>query len=452
MGFRKHVRETIRLSIPITIGHLGHMLMSVTDNVMVGRIGSVPLAAAALSNVLFFLVLVFGLGVSVAITPLVAQAYGAGETKNCGLVLKQGLLVTFVFGIFLFAVTLAFAESLEYLKQPEAVIGPAKIYMKILGFSIFPMMVFQSYKQFAEGLSVTKSAMVITVLANIVNVLTNWVLIYGHLGFSPMGLTGAGFGTFFSRMFMAVAMVYVVVKSPFLGSFELSLSSFRVDMPMVRKLLAIGIPSGLQFVFEVSCFAGASVLVGWIGIRELAAHQIAFNIASISYMVSLGISAAATVRVGTALGRNDITETRMAGFSAVALITVFMTGFACFFIGLRHVLPGIYISEKDVIAIASDILVIVGIFQISDGAQAVGAGMLRGIMDMKIPTLITFAAYWLVGIPAGYVMGIRMHMGVNGVWLGLLMGLSASAVMMLFRFHRITRTKSRFFSPGNGPQ
>ena len=441
--FSRQVRETFKLSIPIIIGHLGHMLMAVTDNVMVGRIGAVSLAAAGLSNVLFFLVLVMGIGVSVAITPLVAQARGAGQKAECGLVLRQGLLVCLLSGAALFLITLGLVETLEHLDQPEEVVASSRIYMNILGFSIFPMMVFQAFKQFAEGLRVTTSAMVITLLANLVNVFTNWVFIFGNLGAPAMGLAGAGVGTLFSRIFMAAAMVAVVARSPFLRTFAPFSRGFHIHIPMMKKLMGLGVPTGLQYVFEVSSFAGASVLIGWIGTRELAAHQIALNLSSISYMFSLGISAAATIRVGTALGGRDIRGARTAGFSAIALICLFMGFFAMVFICFRSFLPGLYIDENDVVMIASHILVVAGIFQFPDGIQAVSAGMLRGAMDVKIPTFITFAAYWIVGLPVGYVLGIRLGLGVIGVWIGLLMGLGASAVMMLSRFHRITRKTKR---------
>lgn len=439
MGFYTHIRETLRLSIPLIVGQLGHMLMGVTDSIMVGRVGTIPLAASALSHVMFFLVLVMGLGISMAVTPLVAQAFGAGEKTECGVVLRQGLLVNLLTSLVLFGLTLLMADSLKYMHQPPEIIEPATIYMKILGFSIFPVMFFQSYKQFAEGLSVITAAMVITLAANLINVFANWVFIFGHLGVPAMGLTGAGLGTFSSRMFMAVAMVIVISRSSYLKQFDPSLHYRKIDGVMIKKLLRIGIPAGFQYVFEVSSFAGASVLVGWIGTQELAAHQIALNLASISYMVALGISSAVTVRVGTALGRQDPVETRLAGFSALALITMFMCGFALIFISLRTVLPGLYVTDPDVIRIASGILVVVAVFQISDGAQTVGVGMLRGIMDMKIPTILTFIAYWVIGLPSGYILGIRWNLGVTGVWLGLFIGLTASALMMIGRFYRISK-------------
>jgi MATE family multidrug resistance protein len=448
IGFSRHIRETFILAVPIIIGHLGHMLMGVTDNLMVGRVGAVSLAAAGLSNVLFFLILVMGLGISVAVTPLVAQAFGGGNDEDCGLVLSQGILVNLFSGLILFFVTLALAFFLDRFDQPPAVVEPAKNYIVILGFSIFPMMVFQSYKQFAEGLSVTRSAMVITLLANIVNVFLNWMFIFGHLGAPALGLVGAGIGTLGARTFMAFTMVVVVNRSPGLKIYRTTSSRFHMNIPMIRKILKIGIPTGLQYVFEVSSFAGASVVTGWIGAKELAAHQIALNLSSISYMFSLGVSAAATVRVGTALGRRDISGTRKAGFASAVLISCFMAFFALVFIGLKDVLPGFYVSEGDVVLIASHILVIAGFFQVSDGMQAVSAGMLRGVMDVKIPTAITFAAYWLIGIPAGYILGIHFQRGVTGVWEGLFMGLTAAGIMMFIRFVLITRRNPRMLYPG----
>jgi multidrug resistance protein, MATE family len=439
MTFIKHMKETLRLSGPIIVGQLGHMLMGVTDSVMVGRVGTVPLAASAIAHVMFFLVMVMGLGVSMAVTPLVAQAFGAGDKKECGVVLRQGLLVNLLTSAVLFVLTLGLAFSLRSMNQPQEIVRPATIYMVVLAFSIVPMMIFQTYKQFAEGLSVITSAMVITLTANIVNVLANWVFIYGNLGAPALGLTGAGLGTFSSRTFMALAMVWVVMKSKDLKAYDPTLRYRKIDTVMIVKLLKIGIPAGFQYVFEVSSFAGASVVIGWIGTRELAAHQIAMNLASISYMVALGVSAAATVRVGTALGRQDPREVRLAGFSALALSTVFMGCFGLFFILMRHVLPGLYVPDEDVISIAAGILLIAGVFQVFDGAQAVGIGMLRGIMDMKIPTIMTFAAYWIIGIPVGYVLGLRWGLGVTGVWLGLFLGLAASALMMIARFDRISR-------------
>lgn len=439
MGFTTHIRHTFRLSIPLIVGQLGHMLMGVTDSMMVGRVGTVPLAASAVAHVLFFLVLVLGLGISMAVTPLVAQAFGAGDKARCGVVLRQGLLVNLASSFVLIVLTFLLADCIRFLNQPPEIVEPAKIYMKMLGLSIVPVMVFQTYKQFAEGLSVITSAMVITLLANLINVFANWVFIFGNLGFPAMGLTGAGLGTFCSRTFMAVAMVVVIARSPSLKAFDPSLRYRTIDTAMIRKLLAIGLPAGLQYVFEVSSFAGASLVIGWIGTRELAAHQIALNLASISYMIALGVSSAATVRVGTALGRQNIGETRLAGFSALALVSMFMAVFALAFISLRTVLPGFYVTDPEVIRISSGILLIVAVFQISDGAQTVGIGMLRGIMDMKIPTLMTFIAYWIIGIPAGYALGITAGLGVTGVWLGLFAGLTASALMVLTRFHLICR-------------
>lgn len=441
MTLTHEFKNTFYLSAPIIIGNLGHMLMSVVDTAMVGRIGTVPLAAAAISNILFYLILVMGLGISTAVTPLTAIAFGAGENKKCGVILRQGLVVNMLCGVVLCVLIGCLAKMIKYMNQPPEIIAPAKTYLTVLGFSTFPIMFFQSYKQFAEGIRVIKSAMVISLVANIVNAFVNWVCIFGNLGVPPMGLTGAGMATFCSRLFMALAMFFVVAFSPKLKQYDPTLNYRKIDFQIITRLFKIGIPTGFQYLFEVSSFAGASIVIGWIGTRELAAHQIALNIASISYMISMGMAAAATVRVGTAKGQNDIHKARKSGFSAVALCTVIMTGCAFFFIMTRHILPSFYITDQAVIKLAAALLIIVGLFQIPDGAQAVGLGMLRGITDMRIPTLITFTAYWVVGIPVGYVLGITFGKGVIGVWIGLSLGLVASAVMLLMRFHWMTRGK-----------
>lgn len=412
--------------------------MSVIDTAMVGRIGTVPLAAAAISNVLFYLILVMGLGISTAVTPLTAIAFGAGENKKCGVILRQGLVVNMLSGIVLFILILLLAKMIKYMNQPPEIVASTETYLTVLGYSAFPIMFFQSYKQFAEGIRVIRSAMVISLVANIVNAFVNWVCIFGHLGVPAMGLTGAGIATFCSRLFMALSMFLIVAYAPKLKPYDPTLNYRKIDFQMIKRLFKIGIPTGFQYVFEVSSFAGASVVIGWIGTLELAAHQIALNLASISYMISMGMSAAVTVRVGTAKGQNDLHKARIAGFSGVILCCVIMAGCAVMFILAKNILPGFYIPDQEVIQLAAALLIIVGLFQIPDGAQAVGLGMLRGITDLKIPTLITFTAYWLVGIPVGYLLGITFEKGVIGVWIGLSFGLAASAVMLLLRFHLMT--------------
>jgi len=437
--FKTDIKKTLVLSLPIVVGQLGQMLMSVVDNIMVGKVGTQALAAASIANSLFMLIMVVGFGLTVAVTPLTAIAYGAGRDEECGVVLRQGLLINLFFGVLLCGVTFFLSEGIQLLNQPHEIVGPAALYMKVLGVSMLPLMLFQSYRQFAEGVSFLKPAMIITLLANIVNILANWIFIYGHLGAPALGLTGAGIATISSRTFMAIALMTIIRKSSKMKRFDPTLNYRKIDFPMMQRLLAIGIPAGFQYFFEVSAFAASSIMIGWMGTVELAAHQIALNLASITFMVAMGISSAATIRVSTAVGKKDIQGTRRAGFSATFLCAGFMALAGIFFILFRSFLPTLYISDKAVIDISTRLLVIVAFFQISDGTQSVGLGILRGITDMKIPTLITLAAYWLIGLPCGYVMAFSLNMGIYGVWYGLLISLTASGGFMMIRFNSKSR-------------
>ena len=429
------IKKTMKLSLPIVVGQIGHLMMGVVDNIMVGRVGSEALAAASIANALFTLIMVVGFGISMAITPLTAIAHGRGQDKECGVILRQGLILNLFFGLVLCGISMLLSESIRFLNQPAEIIAPASVYMKVLGLSIIPMMIFQSYKQFAEGVSFLRPAMMITLLANLVNAFVNWVFIYGNLGAPEMGLTGAGLATICSRMFMAICMIYVIMQVPSLKRFDPTLNYRKIDFGIMKKLLKIGIPGGFQYFFEVSAFAASSIMIGWIGATELAAHQIALSLASMTFMVAMGISAAATIRVSSAVGKKDILATRMAGFSAAFLCASFMALAGLVFIIFRNQLPGLYILEPAVIEIASSLLMIVAVFQVSDGTQAVGLGILRGITDMKIPTFFTLAAYWLAGLPTGYLLAFKFGMGVTGVWVGLLISLTVSALLMMTRFH-----------------
>jgi len=440
--YARHIKQTLTLSLPMIVGQIGQLAMSVADNVMVGRVGADSLAAAAIGNGLFTLVMVTGIGISMAITPLAAMAMGAGRDRDCGVILRQGLILNMGTGIILCLATFFGAQAIRILNQPPAIVEPAIIYMEVLGLSMLPLMLFQSYRQFAEGISFLKPAMVITLAANLVNIFVNWVFIFGNLGAPALGLTGAGIATFSSRMFMAACLMAVVMTAPSLKRFDPSLNYKKIDIPLMKRLLGIGIPGAFQYFFEVSAFAASSVIVGWMGVKELAAHQIALNLASISFMGAMGISAAGTIRVSHALGRNDAPSVRAAGFSAVLLCTGFMTLAGMIFVLFRHTLPGFYVADPEVIRITGFLLIIVAFFQISDGTQAVGIGILRGITDMKVPTFLTLAAYWIIGLPSGYALAFWWGLGIYGIWYGLLISLSVSAMLMMLRFHVRTRNRS----------
>jgi len=300
-------------------------------------------------------------------------------------------------------------------------------------------MIFQAFRQFAEGLGYTKQAMYITITANIVNILLNYIFIFGKLGFEPMGLYGAGLATLISRVLMAL-MIAIFVN--FNHRFAVYKEHFRVgnfSMYLVKDNLRLGIPMTFQLTFEVTTFSVAAIMVGWLGKIQLAAHNIALNMASITYMISLGIAAAATIRVGNQLGKKDYNTMRQAALTCFLMVIIFMSATALAFIFGRKFLPTLYIEDVEVIQQASLLLIVAGLFQLSDGIQVIGLGSLRGMSDVKIPTIITLIAYWVIGLPAGYLFGFTFNQGAMGVWYGLLTGLSIAAILLFIRFNTMSK-------------
>jgi MATE family multidrug resistance protein len=435
LTIRKEVLQTISLAYPVIIGQLGIIMMGVVDSIMVGKLGPVPLAAASLGNSLIFVILIIGIGCSIVISPLIAILVGSKRYSECGVYFRQSLLVNVALSLIMLAIILIGVNFINHLNQPPEVVDLAIIYMTIVGFSAIPLMIFQTYKQFIEGLSVMKPAMIISIVANIINAFVNWVLIFGELGFPKLGLAGAAWATFNSRIFMALALMVYVMYNKKYKQFDVSFHFRGVNFPIIKKILRLGLPSGFQYFFEVGAFSFAVIMIGWIGANQLAAHQIAINLASISFMGVLGISQAASIRVGNAMGERNIQNVRKAGFTAIVLGASIMSLSGIVFIVFNQFLPTLYISNKEVISIASRLIIIAALFQISDGTQAVGIGVLRGLMDIKGPTIITFIAYWVISLPVGYLLGFTFNLGVDGVWIGLLIGLTVSAALLTFRFN-----------------
>ncbi|MBT8381623.1 MAG: MATE family efflux transporter [Ignavibacteria bacterium] len=435
MKIKNHIKYTIKLAYPIIIGQLGFIAMGVVDSMMVGQLGAAPLAAAALGNGFTILIHVIGYGLSMAVTPLVAIAVGAKKYDDCGIYFRQSLLVNTIFSFILMITTIVCADLIVYFEQPVEVQIQATSYMKILGISAVPMMLFQTYKQFIEGLSVMVPAMIITLVANIINAGANWLFIFGNLGFPALGLDGAGWATFASRAFMMITIMGYVMSRKQFKKYDVSFHFKSINFPVIKKILGLGLPSGFQYFFEIGAFSFAVIMVGWLGTNQQAAHQIAINLASVSFMAALGISGAGSIRVGNAVGEQNISEVRKAGFTASLLGASGMAFAGIIFILFRNQLPALYIDSDIVISISSSLLIIAALFQISDGTQAVGIGILRGLTDVKIPTAITFIAYWIVGLPTGYLLGFNFDLGVQGVWIGLLLGLTTSAILLTVRFN-----------------
>ncbi|MBU1100175.1 MAG: MATE family efflux transporter [Bacteroidetes bacterium] len=437
-NLKQHIKETLILAIPISIGQLGHIMMGVVDSVMVGHVGAAQLAASSLVNGFYFLIVVLGIGMTSAITPLVSIALGAGKKSECGVILNQGFIVNFIFSVIILTVLYFASGLIEYLNQPEEVTVLSISYLRILAFSSIPFLVFQVYRQFCEGVSVVIPPMIIALMANLANVFFNWVWIYGKLGFEPMGLDGAGYSTLFTRSLMALAMVVFVFKTKKFSEYHIHFRMKEVTPIIIKKLIAIGIPSGFQYFLEVGSFAFAAVMIGWIGSVPLAAHQIALNLASVTYMVVLGITSAGTIRVSNAFGNKNIQRVKEAGFTTLLLAGTLMGTSGLFFIITRNFLPTLYIDNEIVIGIASNLIIIAALFQIFDGLQAAGIAVLRGLTDVKIPMFISLFSYWGISIPVAALLGFAFDLGAIGIWIGLSVGLALVAFITIYRFTKIS--------------
>jgi MATE family multidrug resistance protein len=415
------------------ISNFGHVLMGVTDNLMVGHLGAESLAAVGLATVVFNVFMLFGIGVSYAMTPLVAVAHGEQNDLHIADTLRHGLVVNVINAIILIGVVYFGKNLLYHINQPDEVVRLAIPFLDIVMYSLVPIMIYQSFKQFAEGLSNTRIAMVIILVSNVVNLILNYMLIYGHGGFPALGVVGSGWATFTSRVFMATSFGLYIYYAPSFRKFRSAFSFTNFSKKLFNRLLQIGIPSGAQFIFEVAAFDFSLVMMGWLGTKTQAAHQIAINLATLSYMITAGLAAAATIRVGYFRGKHDFKNMKLAAYTLLVMALGLMTVWALVFFGGRTWLPSLYVADAEVISIASSLLIIAGIFQLSDGTQVVCASALRGLEDVKIPSTFIFISYWVIGLPLGYWLAFKSSLGGNGVWLGLLIGLTLTAIAMFMR-------------------
>jgi MATE family multidrug resistance protein len=439
--YKQHYRDNLNLAIPVVISQLGHTLVQTSDTIIVGHFaGTISLAAVSLANSIFIILMMIGIGVSYGLTPLIAQHNGRESYDECGKLLSNSLFINIISGIILFIITyFGSVFLLGHLDQTPEVVRQAKPFLLLLGLSIIPMLVFNTFKQFAEGLGFTKQAMLISIWGNVLNICLGITLVKGLFGISPMGIKGVGYSTLTDRCVMAIVMSLYVFRSV---NFKKYLKSFvltNIDRIRCIQIFKIGAPVALQYTFEISAFSAAAIMIGTIGYNQQAAHLVAINLASITYMMASGLSAAAAIKSGNYFGSSDHQKLRHSAISSYHIVLIFMSVTALIFAVGNQLLPWIYTSDKNVIVIASQLLIIAAFFQLFDGTQVVGLGILRGMGDVNIPTLITFLAYWVVGLPAGYVLGLQFHLGVKGVWYGLVIGLMVSSILLFFRFQLISK-------------
>ncbi|MXV50674.1 MATE family efflux transporter [Pedobacter sp. HMF7647] len=441
LKYKPHYRTNLKLAIPVVVSQLGHTLVQVSDSVIVGHFaGTIPLAAVSLVNSIFTIILVIGIGISYGLTPLISQANGREGYDECGRLLSNSLLINVVISLFLFAlIYFGLLLVIDRLDQAPEVVAQAKPFLSLLGISIIPLMVFSTFKQFAEGLGFTKQAMMISIWGNILNIILGIIFVKGLFGIKPMGVRGVGYSTLIDRSVMAITMAVYVFRSKYFKAYLKHFSLTYFNRERLIAILKIGAPVAMQYTFEVSAFGGAAIMMGMIGPNQQAAHQVAISLAAMTYMMASGISSAAAIQTGHSYGKKDIYYLRYSAISSYHIVLAFMFFTALIFILFNQYLPWLYTSDHTVIGIASGLLIIAGFFQIFDGAQVVGLGILRGMSDVNIPTLITFLAYWILGLPVAYLLGVRLNFGAEGIWYGLTLGLLASAAMLFWRFQYVTK-------------
>ncbi|MBD1392105.1 MATE family efflux transporter [Mucilaginibacter glaciei] len=439
--YKPYYKDSLKLAIPVVISQLGHTLVQISDTVIVGHFaGTTALAAVSLVTSIFLVPLVIGVGISYGITPLIAQHNGRKNFAECGKLLSNSLFLNIIAGIILFcAVYFGVITFIDKLHQAPAVVAQAKPFLFLLSLSIIPLLIFSTFKQFAEGLGFTKQAMQISIWGNVLNIIVGIVLVKGMFGIPAMGISGVGYSTLIDRILMAIVMGFYVFRSNNFKSYLTAFAIKNIDRVRGLQILKIGAPVAMQYTFEVSAFGGAAIIIGSIGAVEQAAHQVAISLAAMTYMMASGISSAAAIRSGNYFGSGDHRNLRLSAISNYHIVIVFMSCTAVIFTLCNHILPWIYTSDRNVIAIAQQLLIVAAFFQLFDGTQVIGLGVLRGMGDVNVPTLITFISYWVIGLPIGYLLGIHLSIGVTGVWYGLVCGLMSASIMLFFRFQLISK-------------
>lgn len=440
-----YYKRNLKVAIPVMLTQIGGALVGLFDTMMVGHYATVDLAAVSFSNAIFFTIMIFASGSLMGLTPLIGVQDGEMSKypeksdairQKIASLLQNGLYFTLIIGVVTTLLLAICIPILDRFGQDPEVVKVARPYYILIVVSLIPYLLFCLQKQFLEGMGNTVVAMVVVLTMNALNVLLNWVFIYGHWGSPAMGATGAGIATLVSRVGMPICMFAVIALHRnwrgYLQSFSRRLSSWRE----VCHIAKIGFPIGGQTFFETITFTLAVVIVGWISKEAIAAHQIATQISNLTFMLALGIGAGTTIRVSHQLGKGDLPAVRMASNASIHLVLLINTLAAVLMISLRHYIPLLFTEDAEVIAIASQLLIFAGLYQYSDGLQAVGAAMLRGITDVKVPMIIAFFSYIVVGMSVGLVCTFPLGMGAAGIWGGFIVGLTFAAVLFHTRFNK----------------
>lgn len=436
--YREDFKLNLKLALPIMAGQLGQITVYLADNLMVGRLGAESLAAVSLAVAIIAVPTVIGMGISFALPTLISEADGANEEKKISQYFKHSFIINLVIGIIACVLIIWGLPLMEHIGQDPGVVELAKPYMIMSALGMIPMMIFMAFRGFSDGMSETKPPMVAMLLGNVLNIVLNYLLIFGKFGFPAMGVEGAALASLIARVAMIVFIVAILMQWKNLWGYVRACNIMKYQKQMFRSIFKIGVPTSFQMFFEISAFSGAALIMGMVSKNAQAAHQIAINISSVTFMICTGLAMASTIRVGNQLGKKDYEALRNAGLSAFIQVTLIMALCSLLFVLFRAYLPLLYIDDVQVVEIATMLLIFAAVFQIPDGLQVTALSALRGLQDVKIPTYITFFSYYLVGIPISYFSAIEWGLGASGVWLGLLVGLFISASLLIYRFFRLS--------------
>jgi multidrug resistance protein, MATE family len=438
ISLRRELRPTLALAFPIIVGHMSQMLIGLTDNAFIGRVGTVPLAAAAFTHGVFGVFYVVGIGLLLGAGVFAARDHGAGDEAGCAAWFRHGRALAFAVGLGALGLMGLLSTQLSLFGQPPEVIAIVRPFFLLIAASVVPALVFQVQRQFAESFGRPWVPMAIILADVALNAFFNWVLVFGHLGFPALGLVGSGLATLLARLVAVVAIDAWLRRSPHFAGVRAARWAGWEQARFIQ-LLRLGGPAGGMLLFEAGVFSAAALMMGWLGTVALAAHQIALGCASFAFMFPLGMSMAVSLRISRAQGEGRPETVRAIGFGALGTGLLFMAGCALLFVGAGRVITAGFTAAPDVAALATRLLVVAALFQLFDGGQVICVGALRGLHDVRVPTVITFVAYWVISLPIGYGLAFHTALGPVGVWVGLAIGLGSAAVLLGWRFHHKTR-------------
>ena len=444
---RNHYKDLVRLGMPIMVGQLGMIVLSFADTVMVGRYGTESLAAASFVNNLFNLVIIFSTGFSYGLTPVVGGLYGSGDHGGIGRVLRNALGVNFLVSLFLVLAMGILYLNVGNLGQPVELLPLIRPYYLVLLLSLVFVMLFNAFRQFAEGITDTVTPMCILLGGNVLNIIGNWILIYGKLGFPEMGLIGAGIATLTSRILMLAAFAVVFMMSGRYAPYRAGFLRGRFNRDDFSRLVRMGMPVGLQMGMETASFSLSTVMVGWIGTMALAAHQIMMTVGQLGFMLYYGMAAAVAVRASNFHGQGDMAQVRNVARSGFRIILVMAAVLSVCMLLFRNHIGMMFSDSREVAAVVAQLVMPFVIYQFGDGMQCNYSNALRGISDVRMVTWYAFIAYFLISLPAGYLFGFVLDMGLLGIWLSFPLGLTSAGMLFWLRFRRSTAVKTALERP-----